>query len=228
MAIITSLISRAVSHETTSPEQRKQKQHKLTLQPPPRDPTLQHPNCVYQILRRHYAAYTPEMVERVAALPVEGFVIDGELVIDLGDHFYFEALQLRLHPAESRVRKLAAATPARIILFDMLVAPDGAVLVDEPLSKRRKALERLVAKLKRPELSLSPGTRDRCEALAWLSRAGSVLGIQATEVTPPARAEAVPVAMVSSSSRPGSRRWTCMSIKPGQTILPAASMVRSA
>ena len=58
--------------------------------------------------------------------------------------------------------------------------------------------------------------------------AGSVFGMQATDVTPPARAAAVPVAIVSSSSRPGSRRWTCMSIRPGQTIRPAASMVRSA
>src|SRR5438105_1299642 len=50
--------------------------------------------------------------------------------------------------------------------------------------------------------------------------------MHATDVTPPAKAAAVPVAMVSSSSRPGSRRWTCMSISPGQTILPAASIIR--
>ena len=63
--------------------------------------------------------------------------------------------------------------------------------------------------------------------LACVSIGGSVLGMQAIEVNPPASAAAVPVAMVSSSSRPGSRRWTCMSISPGETILPAASMIRS-
>ncbi len=63
---------------------------------------------------------------------------------------------------------------------------------------------------------------------AWVSMAGSVLGMQATLVTPPARADAVPVAMVSSSSRPGSRRWTCMSISPGQTMRLVASIVREA
>ena len=52
-------------------------------------------------------------------------------------------------------------------------------------------------------------------AWAWLSIGGSVFGMHATDVTPPATAAAVPVAIVSSSSRPGSRRWTCMSIQPG-------------
>src|SRR5581483_12486603 len=65
-------------------------------------------------------------------------------------------------------------------------------------------------------------------AWAWLSSAGSVLGMHATDVTPPATAAAVPVAIVSSSSRPGSRRWTCMSIRPGETIIPVQSRVRSA
>ena len=56
--------------------------------------------------------------------------------------------------------------------------------------------------------------------MPWLSIGGSVLGMQAIEVKPPATAAAVPVAIVSSSSKPGSRRWTCMSIRPGATILP--------
>ena len=61
-----------------------------------------------------------------------------------------------------------------------------------------------------------------------VSIAGSVFGMHATDVTPPATAAAVPVAIVSSSSRPGSRRWTCMSIRPGETISPVQSRVRSA
>jgi ATP-dependent DNA ligase len=91
--------------------------------------------------------YFPEVVELVSRLPIPRCVIDGELVIDIDGHLDFEALQLRLHPAESRVKKLAAETPARIILFDMLLSPDGESLVDAPLSKRRKSLEKLVAKL---------------------------------------------------------------------------------
>jgi ATP-dependent DNA ligase len=117
--------------------------------------------------------YFPEVVELVSGLSIPRCVIDGELVIEIDGHLDFEALQLRLHPAESRVKKLAAQTPARIILFDMLLTPDGESLVDAPLSKRRKALEKLVAKLKTPSLSLSPGTRDRDEALEWLSQAGA-------------------------------------------------------
>ena len=68
----------------------------------------------------------------------------------------------------------------------------------------------------------------RTRPAAWLSSAGSVFGMHATLVTPPARAAAVPVAIVSSSSRPGSRRWTCMSIQPGETMRFVASIVRSA
>ena len=68
------------SHQTTSPEQRQQKQRKLMRQPPPRDPSLQHPRCVYQILRRHYAAYTPEVVERVTGCPRDVFLRVAEAI----------------------------------------------------------------------------------------------------------------------------------------------------
>src|SRR5262249_27069429 len=64
-------------------------------------------------------------------------------------------------------------------------------------------------------------------AWAWLSRAGSVLGMHATLVTPPATAAAVPVAMVSSSSPPGSRRWTWRSVPPGVAAPPRGSRVRA-
>src|SRR5688572_1528683 len=69
------------------------------------------------------ARYFPEMVEQIAALPVrdDSFVLDGELAIPVGPTLDFEALQLRLHPAESRIRKLARETPAIFILFDLLI-----------------------------------------------------------------------------------------------------------
>jgi ATP-dependent DNA ligase len=59
---------------------------------------------------------------------VSRFVLDGEIAIPIGETFSFEALQMRLHPAESRIKKLAAETPAVLILFDLLAAPDGESL----------------------------------------------------------------------------------------------------
>ena len=58
-------------------------------------------------------------------VPFERFVVDGELVIELNGRMTFDALQARLHPAASRIRRLSQETPARLILFDMLVGPDG-------------------------------------------------------------------------------------------------------
>src|ERR1700756_3012982 len=65
--------------------------------------------------------YFPDVVEMLRALPVDRFVVDGELTIAVNGELSFDALQLRLHPAESRVRKLAAETPASLVLFDCLL-----------------------------------------------------------------------------------------------------------
>lgn len=116
--------------------------------------------------------YFPELVALVAALPQERFVVDGEIVVEIDGAFSFDALQMRLHPAESRIRKLAAETPAQFILFDMLLAPDGSVLLDAPLSERRRALESFVKKARRKGVSLSPGARDVAQAQAWLAESG--------------------------------------------------------
>ena len=88
--------------------------------------------------------YFPEIVALLRALPVERFGVDGELVVDVDGRLSFDALQMRLHPAESRIRKLSAETPARLILFDMLVTPDGTSMLKEPLTRRRQALESFV------------------------------------------------------------------------------------
>src|SRR5262249_6612315 len=64
--------------------------------------------------------YFPEIIALLREVPASEFVTDGELVIELQGRIAFDALQMRLHPAESRIRKLAAATPARLIVFDML------------------------------------------------------------------------------------------------------------
>ena len=72
------------------------------------------------------ARYFPEVVAMLQELAPDPFVIDGELAIPDGDTLSFDALQLRLHPAESRIRKLAQETPALFILFDCLMTPEAA------------------------------------------------------------------------------------------------------
>ena len=124
------------------------------------------------------ARYFPEMVEHLAALPLrnDGFVLDGELAIPVGSTLDFEALQLRLHPAESRIRKLARETPAIFIVFDLLIAPSGKSLIESPLTERRAALESFFAALgPHPALRLSPCTRQRSTAQSWLNRAAGAL-----------------------------------------------------
>jgi ATP-dependent DNA ligase len=118
--------------------------------------------------------YFPEVVENLHATKAKRFLLDGELIIAVGDALNFEALQLRLHPAESRVRKLAGQTPAELMLFDLLEL-DGKLLRSEPLSARRQTLEQFFARNAVPGLELSPMTLDRTVALDWLRRSGGAL-----------------------------------------------------
>jgi ATP-dependent DNA ligase len=118
--------------------------------------------------------YFPDVVEMLAGVSDKHFLLDGELIIPVGDALSFDALQLRLHPAESRVRKLAAEHPAELMLFDALEL-DGKDLTGEPLASRRKALERFFARNHAPRLHLSPMTEDRATALRWLDRSGGAL-----------------------------------------------------
>jgi ATP-dependent DNA ligase len=120
--------------------------------------------------------YFPEVVSLLAALPEKRFVVDGELVVPFARTLSFDALQMRIHPAESRVRKLAEETPATLILFDMLLAPSGASLLGEPFTARRDALDAFYAGAGAPpRLKLSPFTRKRKEAQKWLDHAGGAL-----------------------------------------------------
>jgi ATP-dependent DNA ligase len=120
--------------------------------------------------------YFPEVVARLRTLRPDRFVVDGELAIPQGETLSFDALQLRLHPAESRIRKLSAETPATLILFDCLMTPNGEVLLDRPLTERRQALEAFFASLGETEgLRLSPNTRKTGEAQRWLAKAGGAL-----------------------------------------------------
>src|SRR5947208_3598707 len=112
--------------------------------------------------------YFPELhATFMAALP-SGSVVDGEIVIATPHGLDFDALQLRLHPAASRVAKLAHETPAAFVAFDLL-AVDGEDLRGAVQSERRMRLERLLAQAQAP-VFLTPMTRERDEASEWLSR----------------------------------------------------------
>ena len=122
------------------------------------------------------ARYFPEMTAALRGLAPDRFVLDGELVIPTGDTYSFDALQMRLHPAESRIRKLAAETPAVLIAFDLLATPGGEGLLQTPLLERRDALEGFFQKIDAGDLlRLSPYTRDLAEARSWLESSGGAL-----------------------------------------------------
>ena len=77
--------------------------------------------------------YFPELVAALEALAAKSFLLDGEIVIPSGAAFSFDALLQRIHPAASRIRKLAAETPALFIVFDLLAGPDKKALTGKPL-----------------------------------------------------------------------------------------------
>lgn len=114
--------------------------------------------------------YFPELVAEFARQLPKGTVVDGEIVVRTGvrgaEHLAWELLSQRIHPADSRVQKLAVETPASFVGFDLL-ARDGASLLDAPFSERRAALEKVLAKVKAP-LHLSQTTRDAAVARRWL------------------------------------------------------------
>ena len=131
--------------------------------------------------------YFPEVIETLGRIEEKRFILDGELILSLADRLDFEALQMRLHPAESRVQRLAKETPAGLMLFDHLQA--GSKSFDEkPLVDRRAALETFYAKNAVDGLLLSPATTDRGIALDWLKRSGGALdGVVAKRLDQPYR-----------------------------------------
>jgi ATP-dependent DNA ligase len=131
------------------------------------------------------ARYFPDVVAAVSKLKSKKFVLDGELVIPIGGAFSFDELQLRLHPAASRVQKLAAAHPAMFVVFDLLVDEKGKRLTNEELRRRRQALEKFArANLKvKGAIRLSPATTDLEIAKKWFDKVGGNLdGVIAKEL----------------------------------------------
>ena len=119
------------------------------------------------------ARYFPDVVANVAKLPQQQFVLDGELVIPIGGALSFDELQLRLHPAASRVQKLAAAHPAVYILFDLLAEARESYLKLN-LRERRPLLEKFARSNLRSakNIRLSPATTDYHVANNWFRKTG--------------------------------------------------------
>ena len=123
------------------------------------------------------ARYFPEVVAAVRALAPRRFVLDGEIAIPVKKIFSFDDLLQRIHPAESRVRKLSKELPAMLIVFDLLVDEKGKSLAGETLAKRRRKLEEFAGRHlgKKGSIRLSPATTDRSVAQKWLRGSGGAL-----------------------------------------------------
>jgi ATP-dependent DNA ligase len=119
------------------------------------------------------ARYFPDVAENLAKLQEQQFVLDGELVISVGGALSFDELQLRLHPAASRVQKLAAAHPATYIIFDLLAESEKSYLKLN-LRERRQLLEKFARSNLRSakNIRLSPATTDHNVASDWFRKSG--------------------------------------------------------
>ena len=134
------------------------------------------------------ARYFPDLVETIRAINAPQFVIDGEIVIPHEASLSFDELLLRIHPAKSRVLKLAAEHPASFVAFDLLVDGRGKSLVDLPLEKRRTALEAFV-ETNVPDsaaVHLSPSTTSMATVKKWFRSVGGGLdGVIAKQLALP-------------------------------------------
>ena len=111
--------------------------------------------------------YFPELLPVISRAFRHPCIVDGEIIIASARGLDFDALQMRIHPAESRVRKLAEEIPASIVLFDLLADGDKDLRTD-PFSKRRAALTRVLKP--QPQARLTPQTIDPEEAVSWFDR----------------------------------------------------------
>ncbi len=121
------------------------------------------------------ARYFPEIVEALHSLKATQFVLDGEICIQREGELSFDDLLQRIHPAESRVRKLSTETPATFYCFDLLADESGKLLAEETLEQRREALEKFASDYFEGRIQLSPVTRDLAAAKRWLRTGGGPL-----------------------------------------------------
>ena len=124
--------------------------------------------------------YFPDIVEQALALPVERFVLDGEMVVMVDGVQEFDLLSQRIHPAASRVERLRAETPAGLVAFDLLAEGDETLL-EMPYTERRKRLAAIVT----DPVELTPATDDAEAAGQWLAGTGE--GVIAKEAQAPYR-----------------------------------------
>jgi ATP-dependent DNA ligase len=123
--------------------------------------------------------FFPEIAAALATVPERSFVVDGELILPVDDILSFDALQARLHPAASRIRKLSVETPAQLMLVDCLALGDR-FWIDEPLAERRRTVERFHAQARDSDMGrriflLSPAAESRTVAATWLASSGGAL-----------------------------------------------------
>jgi ATP-dependent DNA ligase len=133
--------------------------------------------------------YFPDVVEAAKALKARRFVLDGEIVVPVGRAFSFDDLLQRIHPAASRIAKLAEETPALLIVFDLL-EDERVVFLNTPLAERRPKLEEFAGKnFRHNGVLLSPATTKLSSAKGWLKKVGATLdGIIAKRRDAPYRA----------------------------------------
>jgi len=134
--------------------------------------------------------FFPEVLVNLRALPHATFVLDGELVIPIDGELSFDALQMRLHPAQSRIDRLAQDTPATLILFDCLLTKPREPLLPRPFAQRRETLEGFFQAIgdEAHGLALTPFTRELRKARQWLNaRHASLDGVVAKRLDLPYR-----------------------------------------
>jgi len=119
--------------------------------------------------------YFPDVVEALRKLGAHRFVLDGELAIPVDGDLVFNELQLRLHPAASRVKMLSEKHPAIYLVFDFLEDERGTMLLDKPLRERRERLEKFAARYFSDAVRLSPATQSLKDARRWLRTMGGGL-----------------------------------------------------
>jgi ATP-dependent DNA ligase len=147
-----------------------------------RDPTVTLRSKSGRPLERYF----PDIVGLLEKLAAKTFLLDGELLVEGKKGYSFSDLQMRLHPAASRVRMLAQQQPATLVIFDILETEHNQTLMSAPLSQRRQILEQFYETYcsKKKAIRLSPQTDQLHEAMDWLSSSGwSIDGIVAKKST---------------------------------------------
>jgi ATP-dependent DNA ligase len=134
------------------------------------------------------ARYFPEVVAAAVKIEAKTFVLDGEIIVPFNGNLAFDKLLQRIHPAPTRIQRLAKETPAQLVVFDLLVDANGVSLVDQPLRDRRKALEAFASEhlAGDSDMHVSPYTCQLNEANSWFhDMAGGLDGVIAKRLDLP-------------------------------------------